>query len=56
VDRALLSRIGLQEYTREETARLLRVSVRAVSYKYPMALDRLTELLLESGLLILPPS
>lgn len=56
VDRALLSRIVLQEYTHEETASLLGVSVRAISYKYPMALDRLTELLLRSGLLILPPS
>ena len=56
VDRALLSRIVLQEYTHEETAGLLGVSVRAISYKYPMALDRLTGLLLRSGLLILPPS
>jgi len=56
VDRALLSRIALQEYTHSETADLLRLSVRAISYKYPMALDRLTELLLASGLLILPSS
>jgi hypothetical protein len=56
VDRALLSRIALQEYTYEETAALLRVSVRAIYYKYPVALDRLTKLLLRSALLILPPS
>ena len=56
VDRTLLSRIALQEYTQEETARLLGVSVRAISYKYPIALDRLTELLLATGLLILPLS
>ena len=56
VDRALLSRIGLQEYTHVETASMLGVSARAVSYKYPMALDRLTEILLASGLLILPSS
>jgi len=56
VDRALLSRIALQEYTYEETAALLRVSVRAIYYKYPAALDRLTELLLRSALLILPSS
>ena len=56
VDRALLSCIALQEYTHAETAALLGVSVRAVSYKYPMAIDRLTKLLLRSGLLILPPS
>lgn len=53
-DRALLSRITLQEYTHAEAADLLGFSVRAISYKYPMALDRLTELLLKAGLLILP--
>ncbi len=56
VDRALLSRIALQEYTQVETASLMGMSVRSVSYKYPMALDRLTEKLLHAGLLILPPS
>jgi hypothetical protein len=55
-DRAILSRIAVQEYTYPETAALLGISVRTVSYKYPIALDRLTELLLNSGLLILPPS
>jgi hypothetical protein len=53
-DRELLSRIALQEYTHAEAADLLGFSVRAISYKYPMALDRLTELLLKAGLLILP--
>lgn len=52
-DRALLSRIALQEYTHAEAADLLGYSVRAISYKYPMALDRLTELLLSAGLLII---
>lgn len=55
-DRAILSRIALQEYTFAETAALLGVSPRTVSNKYPIALDRLTALLLNSGLLILPPS
>jgi hypothetical protein len=55
-DRAILSRIALQEYTHTETAALLGISVRTVSSKYPIALDRLTDLLLNSGLLILPPS
>ena len=55
-DRAILSRIALQEYTHAETAALLGVSTRTVSYKYPIALDRLTELLMKSGLLILPSS
>jgi hypothetical protein len=52
-DRALLSRIALQEYTQTEAAGLLGYSVRAISYKYPLALDRLTELLLKAGLLII---
>ena len=54
MDRALLSRIVLQEYTHREAAALLGMSARAVSYKLPLALDRLTEKLLELGVLVLP--
>ena len=54
LDRQLLSRIVLQEYTQDETAALLGMSVRTISYKLPLALDRLTEKLLETGLLVLP--
>ena len=54
LDRQLLSRIVLQEYTQAEAATLIGMSVRAISYKFPEALDRLTEKLLESGLLVLP--
>ncbi|MGA2560594.1 MAG: sigma factor-like helix-turn-helix DNA-binding protein [Terracidiphilus sp.] len=54
LDRQLLSRIVIQEYTHTETAALLGMSLRSVSYKFPLALDRLTEKLLEAGLLILP--
>ena len=54
LDRQMLSRIVLQEYTQEETALMLGMSVRAISYKFPQALDRLTEKLLETGLLVLP--
>ena len=54
LDRALLSRIVLQEYTQPETAALLGMSPRTVTTKYPQALDRLTEKLLNAGLLILP--
>jgi len=50
----MLSRIVLQEYTQAEAATLIGMSARAISYKFPEALDRLTEKLLESGLLILP--
>jgi hypothetical protein len=56
LDRQLLSRIVLQEFTHVETASLMGMSVRAVAYKFPLALDRLTEMLLESDLLILPNS
>ena len=54
LDRQLLSRIVLQEYTQTEAATLIGMSVRAISYKFPQALDRLTEKLLASGLLVLP--
>jgi len=54
LDRQMLSRIVLQEYTQSEAAPLLGMSVRTISYKFPKALDRLTEKLLETGLLVLP--
>jgi hypothetical protein len=54
LDRMMLSRIVLQEYTQAEAASLLGMAVRTVSYKFPRAIDRLTEKLLESGLLVIP--
>jgi hypothetical protein len=54
LDRHLLCRIVIQEYTQAETASLMGMSVRSISYKFPQALDRLTEHLLEAGLLLLP--
>lgn len=54
LDRQMLSRIVLQEYTQAEAAVLLGMSARTISYKFPQALDRLTEKLLETGLLVLP--
>ncbi|MGA2890305.1 MAG: sigma factor-like helix-turn-helix DNA-binding protein [Terracidiphilus sp.] len=54
LDRMMLNRIVIQEYTQAEAASLLGMAVRTISYKFPAALDRLTEKLLESGLLILP--
>ena len=54
LDRQMLSRIALQEYTQAEAAALLGMGVRTICYKYPQALDRLTQLLLDSGLLVLP--
>lgn len=54
LDRMMLARIVLQEYTQAEAASLLGMAVRTISYKFPKALDNLTEKLLESGLLVLP--
>jgi hypothetical protein len=53
LDREMLSRIVLQEYTQAEAATLLGMSVRALSYKFPQALDRLTEKVLAAGLLVI---
>lgn len=54
LDRQMLSRIVLQEYTQAEAAALLGMCVRTISYKFPRALDQLTQLLLDAQLLILP--
>ena len=54
LDRMIVSRVVLQEYTQLEAAALLGMAVRTISYKFPRALDRLTELLLDAGLLMLP--
>ena len=54
LDRQMLSRIVLQEYTQAEAATLIGMSVRAIFYKLPKAIDRLTEKLLEAGLLVIP--
>jgi hypothetical protein len=53
-DRTMLTRIVLQDYMHAETADMLGIAVRTVTYKFPQALDRLTRLLLNSGLLVLP--
>jgi DNA-directed RNA polymerase specialized sigma24 family protein len=53
LDRQLLSRIVLQEYTQAETAALLGMAIRTVSYKLCQALDRLTEKLVENNLLVI---
>jgi hypothetical protein len=47
----LLARITLQEYTQAEAAELIGQSVRSVIRRYSEALDRLTGLFLEAGLL-----
>ena len=54
LEREMLNRIVIQEYTQAEAAVLIGMGVRTISYKFPLALDHLTEKLLESGLLVLP--
>jgi len=54
LDRELLSRVVLQEYTQAETAALLGMSVRTVCNRFPVALDRLTEKVLAAGVLEVP--
>jgi DNA-directed RNA polymerase specialized sigma24 family protein len=54
MQRLVLSRVILQEYTQAEVAAMMQMAPRTVGYKLCHALDRLTEKLLESKLLILP--
>ena len=54
LEKELVSRIVLQEYTQSEVAGMLGMCVRTVSSRLAKALDRLTDQLLTAGLLILP--
>lgn len=54
LERQMLTRIVLQDYTQAEAAQLLGMGVRTISYKFPQALDRLTQVLLDADLLVLP--
>jgi DNA-directed RNA polymerase specialized sigma24 family protein len=54
LDREILSRVVLQAYTQVETAGMLGMAIRTIGYKYPLAVDRLTEKLLAASLLVLP--
>ena len=48
---ALIAKIVLQEYSQDEAARLLGCWRRTVGRRYPEALDRLSRMFLEGGLL-----
>ena len=54
IDRQLITRRVIQEYTHLETARILRISLSYFNYKFPQALDHLTEILVATDLLVLP--
>jgi hypothetical protein len=54
LDRLLLVKLVMQEYTQDELSIMLRMSVRTMTARFNRALDKLTRILLETGLLILP--
>lgn len=54
LDQQILSRVVLQEYTQLEAAAMLGMAPRTVCTRLALALDSLTELLIEAGLLVLP--
>lgn len=54
-ERKLIGKIALQDYTQNETARLLGCWRRTVGRRFPEAVDQLTEIFLEAGLLIRLP-
>jgi hypothetical protein len=54
LDRLLITRVVLQEYTLPETALLLNKSQRLIGLRLADALDRLTRILLDNGTLSIP--
>ena len=50
--RQLIARITLQEYTHEEAADLLHCCSKTIQRYYPEALDRVSEIFLDVGLLV----
>lgn len=54
LDRQILSRVVLQDYTQSEAACMLGMSMRTMGNRYPQAVDRLTRALLDAELLLLP--
>ena len=55
-DHKLIARIVLQDYTHNETARLLGCWRRTVGRRFPEAVDQLTDIFLEAGLLVRLPA
>jgi hypothetical protein len=51
MDQRLIKRIAIQEYTQVETASMLRMSLRQCRREYGEAVNRMTEMLLEAGML-----
>jgi predicted DNA-binding protein (UPF0251 family) len=55
VEKELIARIVLQDYTQEETAALMGCGYRTVARRFPETLDRVTEVFLQRRLLIRIP-
>src|SRR5687767_7684215 len=51
VSQQILARIVFEDHDQEQTARLLRCGLRTIERRYPLALDRMAELILEAGLM-----
>lgn len=54
LDKQVLCKVVVQDYTQAEAASLLGMSSRSMSERYPQAIDRLTRILLDADLLVLP--
>lgn len=54
LDKQVLCKVVVQDYTQAEAASLLGMSLRSMSERYPQAIDRLTRILLDADLLVLP--
>lgn len=54
LDKQVLCKVVVQDYTQAEAAILLGMSSRSMSERYPQAVDRLTRILLDADLLVLP--
>jgi hypothetical protein len=52
----VIATVIFQEYTQDEAAEVLRCARRTVCREFPMALDRISEIFLEGGLLNRLPS
>jgi hypothetical protein len=51
----LIAKIALQDYTQDETARVLGCRRRTVGRRFPEALDQMTDIFLAAGLLVRLP-
>jgi hypothetical protein len=54
LDRQLIARIVLQEYSHSEAAMLLGIGTRYACIRYGLAMDRLTGILMDTGILHIP--